>query len=111
MTVFGKRIDIPGGNRRSQRERVVLAGSAVTLVGSSSIVVKDLCSTGAKLCGRNLPADGGAVLIKVGDLDVLASVAWRKGDECGITFSPSLDHASVEHLKKEGQLGRILGII
>jgi hypothetical protein len=111
MRVFGKRIDVPGGNRRANRERVVLAAAAVTLQGSQPVVVEDVGSTGAKLRGRGLPATGQEMIIKIGNMDVLASVAWSKRDECGITFDAPLDPASVTQLKAEGQLGRVMGIV
>lgn len=111
MRVFGKRIDGLGGNRRAKRERVLLAAAAVTLQGSHSVVVEDIGSTGAKLRGRGLPTTGQAMTIKVGNMDVFASVAWSKRDECGITFEPPLNPASVTQLKAEGQLGRVMGIV
>jgi hypothetical protein len=51
------------------------------------------------------------MIIKIGNMDVLASVAWSKRDECGITFDAPLDPASVTQLKAEGQLGRVMGIV
>ena len=85
--------------------------AAVTLDGSRPTIVEDVCSTGAKLHGRNLPAEGEALIIRVGDVELLASVAWRKRDDCGITFEQPLDPAGVRQLKNEGQLGRVYGIV
>jgi hypothetical protein len=83
----------------------VLAGAAVTLSGSRSIVVDDVCSTGARLQGRGLPADGEQLLVKVGATDTMASVAWSGREECGITFDPPLDATGVQRLRDEGSLG------
>jgi hypothetical protein len=108
---FGKRVDVPGGRRRVERERVVLAAAAVTLDKTRSVVVEDVCSSGARLRGRDLPASGQELLVKVGPVDVLASVAWSERDECGITFDPPLQASGVKQLKDEGRLGRVLGVL
>jgi hypothetical protein len=108
---FGKRVDVPGGRRRIQREPVVLAAGAVMLDRSRSVVVEDVCSSGARLRGRDLPEQGQQLLLKVGPVDFLASVAWVRTEECGITFTPPLEPTGVIQLKEEGKLGRVLGII
>jgi len=108
---FGRRVDVPGGRRRIERERVVLAAAAVMLDRSRSVVVEDVCSSGARLRGRDLPEDGQELLVKVGSIDVMASVAWSGQDVCGITFDPPLQPAGVKQLKDEGRLGRVLGIL
>jgi len=110
MPVFGKRVDGPGGRRRACRERVVLAGAALTLEKARSVVVEDLCSSGAKLRGRDLPKDGDELLVKVGLVEILAHVAWSARDECGIRFEQALDPGCVEQFKNEGRLGHVMGI-
>lgn len=111
MPSFGKRVDVPGGKRRTLRERVVLVGSAVTMEGSRSIVVDDVCSTGARLRGRDLPRSGSEMIVKLGDTEFLAQVAWNKDQQCGITFDSPLDHHGVQQLKEAGGLGRVLGFV
>ena len=108
---FGKRVDVPGGRRRNQRERVVLAEAAVTLDRICSVVVEDVCSSGARLRGRDLPSDGHELVVKVGPVDVMASVVWSRHEECGFTFDHPLEPAGVKQLKEEGRLGRVLGIL
>ena len=83
----------------------------MTLDRSRSVVVEDLSPTGARLRGKDLPQDGDELLIKVGLLTVLASVAWSSRDECGITFEHPLDPCCLDQFKHEGEFGRIVGII
>lgn len=110
MMAFGKRMDLPGGRRRARREPVVLAAAAVTLDHSQSVTIEDVCSTGARLRGRGLPPDGHEMLVSVGPIKVMASVAWSANDSCGISFENVLDAAAVERIKSEGRLARILGV-
>jgi PilZ domain len=83
---FGKRIDGPPGRRRAARRPVAIVGSAVTLDGSKSVIVEDLCPTGAKLIGRHLPEPGTEVLLRTSELAVLGQVAWARHDERGVVF-------------------------
>lgn len=111
MPSFGKRVDVPGGRRRTARQRVVLVGSAMLMEGSRSIVVDDVCSTGARLRGRDLPATGADMIVRIGGLDILATVAWREEQQCGITFEAPLDHNGVQQLKEAGSIGHVLGVV
>jgi hypothetical protein len=106
---FGRKVDVPGGRRRFPREPVLLVGAAVTLDRCHSVTLDDVCSTGARLSGRDLPGDGRDVLIRVGELELMASVAWSKRNACGITFENGLESSAVERLKHEGALTRVLG--
>jgi hypothetical protein len=111
MPAFGKRDDILGGRRRTVRQRFVLLGSAMLMEGSRSIVVDDICSTGARLRGRDLPPIGSEMILRVGGLDILGTVAWHDKDQCGITFDGPLDPNGVQQLKEAGALGGVLGIV
>lgn len=86
MSGFGKRIDGPTGRRRTARRAVSLLGSAVTLHGSRSVIVEDLCPKGARLVGRDLPEPGEEMLLRTSELAVLGQVAWARNDERGIIF-------------------------
>ena len=86
MLSFGKRIDGPTGRRRAARRQIGALGSAVTLHGSKSVLVEDICPDGAKLVGRSLPAAGEEMLLRTNELAILARVAWAKDDERGIVF-------------------------
>lgn len=110
MPEFGKRVDGPGGRRRAVRERVLLAVSAITLENTQSVVIEDICASGAKLSGRNLPPIGADMLVRAGEIEVMAAVAWHERDWCGITFDAPLDTEAVELLKQEGRLASLIGI-
>jgi hypothetical protein len=86
MSGFGKRIDVPGGRRRAKREEVRILGSAISLDGSKSVIVEDLCPSGAKIVGRGLPQPGHDVVIRAGSLDAFGHVAWADQDNRGIIF-------------------------
>jgi hypothetical protein len=86
MSSFGKRVDGPGGRRRATRRQVTLLGSAITLQGSNSVIVEDLCPDGAKLIGRGLPEPGKEILLRTSKLRILGKITWAKKDERGVTF-------------------------
>lgn len=86
MSSFGKRADGPGGRRSAVRREVAIIGSAMTLSGSRSVFVEDLCATGAKLVGHDLPPPGEELLLRTDDLAALGRVAWASSDHCGIEF-------------------------
>lgn len=93
MSCFGKRLDGPGGRRKSVRQSACAVGSAVTLDGARSIVVEDICSEGAKIRGRRLPTIGKPILLWVDDLDVLGTIVWSRFEERGIAFDEAPDTA------------------
>ncbi len=110
MPGFGKRVDGLGGRRRSVRDEVLLGAAAITIENCRSVIVEDVCPSGAKLRGRNLPGIGASMLIKTGTMDVLASVAWVEQDSCGVTFEFILGDDDVTLLKKEGHWANLMGI-
>jgi hypothetical protein len=110
MRTFGKRIDGPTGRRKSLREEVVLAGSALTLEQSRPVVVTDVSAKGAKLIGRQLPAKGTHVLLTFGNVELFASVVWCSRDECGIAFEEALTSEQSDELKREGRWAKVMGL-
>lgn len=110
MPVFGRRVDGPEGKRRSERERVVLAAAAQAIHGSRSVVIADISTRGAKLQGRDLPPCGRQILLGVGTVELLVTIAWRDLDECGVRFDPPLNTALVRKLKQEGSWAKVMGI-
>ena len=110
MPEFGRRIDGPGGRRKNARSAVVLAASAVTLGGSRSVILEELCSTGAKLRGGGFTRTGQQLVVRVGSLELLASVIWDHQDQCGIAFDAPLGMDAIEVVKNEGRLANVMGI-
>jgi len=87
MAGFGKRIDGPGGRRRIKRKPVSIHGSAVAMDRSMCVLIEDLCLSGARVRGRELPAEGSELLLRSGNRAILGRVAWERGDRRGIIFS------------------------
>jgi hypothetical protein len=95
--------------RASEREPVVLAGSAFGLGRSRSIIVSDLSADGARLDGRDMPAPGDDVLVVVGPFDGLATVVWRTDDKCGVEFDEILADAMLDRMKAEAKWMSVAG--
>ena len=110
MPGFGKRVDVPGGRRRSVRQAVVLAASALGFSRSVSVLVPDLSEVGAKLQGRGLPTAGERLLISFGQTDLFATVAWSSRDECGILFDRQLDVGGLAQVQREADWGSVMGL-
>jgi len=87
MAGFGKRIDGPGGRRRIKRKPVSIHGSAVAMDRSMCVLIEDLCLSGARVRGRELPSEGSELLLRSGNRAILGRVAWERGDRRGIIFS------------------------
>lgn len=108
MSSFGKRIDGPAGRRRISRRQVGVLGSAVTINGAKSVIVEDICPTGARLVGRNLPDAGDEILLRTSNLAVLGRIAWAKQDERGIIFdesgAPSAGECLALQMRASGRL-------
>src|SRR5437764_2346628 len=95
--------------RSSEREDVVLAGSAFGLGRSRSIIVSDLSSEGARLDARDMPAPGDDVLVVVGPFDGLATVVWRTDDRCGVSFDEPLPGKTLDRMKSEAKWMAVAG--
>lgn len=104
-------IDRLTDRRAIQRHPVVLAASAEVIDGSSSLVIANLSSQGARLKGPNPPTAEREVLITTGTFAVFAIVAWSEQDECGLRFVPPLDHHLLTEFEQEGKWGTVMGTI
>ena len=101
MTSFGKRIDGVGGRRVAEREPVSLPAWISTISASWTADVVDVSQTGAKLSGHEMPPPGTDLLVRVGPVDVLATVVWQSDDVCGVTFDRSVSEADLAQLRRE----------
>jgi hypothetical protein len=107
---FGKRIDGPSGRRLKNREEVVLAASAQSLGSSRPVVVSDVSTGGAKLRGHRLDALDKDILIRVGDVDLFATIAWADRDECGVRWDEPPTADLLRRIKRDGQWASVMGI-
>ena len=95
--------------RRSVREPVMLAGSALAVTRSRSVMIADLSAGGARLGGRDLPGPGDDMLLVVGSLDRMGTVVWRSGDQCGVRVDEPLDGESIAQIKREAAWDQVTG--
>ena len=95
--------------RRSVREPVMLAGSAMSVTRSRSVMIADLSATGALLGGRDLPAPGDDLLMVVGSQDRMGTVMWRQGDKCGVRLDEPLAHEQIALMEREAAWAAVTG--
>jgi len=98
---FGKKKVMGSCRRRIPRERVMLAGSAMSITRSRSVMIADLSAEGARIGGRDLPEPGSEVLLVVGPVDRMGKVMWRKGDRCGVRVDHALAPEAIVKMKQE----------
>jgi hypothetical protein len=95
--------------RRSVREAVMLAGSAMSVTRSRSVIISDLSATGARLGGRDLPGPGDDLLMVVGSQDRMGTVMWRHGDKCGVRLDEPLAHEQIILMEREAAWESVTG--
>lgn len=100
---FGKRIDKPGGARRSVRENLISRTLLMTMTDSHVVDLLDLSKSGAKLGGSDLPAQGQEVLMLIGRLEAFGTVIWREQEHCGIQFDVALSETALSTLKSDSR--------
>lgn len=108
MRTFGRRVDGPGGRRQAARQKVNLAGTAMSLDGSNSVALENISSSGAKLLGRCLPKTGKEILIRTDDFCFFGCVAWANDHSYGIAFADDL-HAEAPRWGRFMHIGRTNG--
>ena len=87
----------------------MLAGSALAVTRSRSVVISDLSLEGAGLGGRDLPPPGDDLLMVVGSVDEMARVVWRTGDKCGISFDQPIEERIIAQMKREAGWASVTG--
>jgi hypothetical protein len=100
---------IRSDTRRSIRQGVALAASALALDRSRSVIVSDLTPEGALLDGRDLPMPNEDLLVVVGSLETFAKVIWRTGEKAGILFDEVIPEEKLAKMKKEAEWMTVAG--
>ena len=95
--------------RRHPREAVTLAGSAMSVTRSRSVMIADVSALGARIGGRDLPAPGDDILVVVGSQDRMGTVKWRSGDKCGVRLDEPLGHDHISKMKREAHWAAVTG--
>jgi hypothetical protein len=98
---FGKRIDKPGGLRRTPREEIMIRAVIMTMTDRVGVDLLDLSTRGAKLRGSGLPAPGQEVMVLLGRLEAFGSVVWRDDDQCGVHFDVALNDQALSVIESE----------
>ena len=95
--------------RRFPRETVMLAGSAMSVTRSRSVMISDVSARGARLGGRDLPAPGDELLMVVGSQDRMGTVKWRSGDACGVCVDEPIAAEHIVQMKQEAGWAAVTG--
>jgi len=103
MLRFGRRVDAPEGCRKAQREPALLAAALLTLERSHAVEIIEVSAAGARIRGCGPVSLEQDLWLKVGTIDVLATVAWIADDLCGVTFERTLDDEEQAHLRHEAR--------
>ena len=97
--------------RAAPRVRVALPAAADTAGGRKDVKLANLSRTGAMLEGPELPSVGFNVVLKSGNVDVFATVVWKMGDRCGITFDRPVREEEVQRLRLAGEWSARTGVL
>ena len=97
--------------RAAPRVRVALPAAADTVAGRKAVKLANLSRTGAMLEGPELPSVGHNVVLKSGNVDVFATVVWKMGERCGITFDRPVREEEVQRLRLAGEWSARTGVL
>jgi hypothetical protein len=82
--------DMNGGggaeHRVAQRTNLMLAATVESGGRLNAVRIRNLSETGALIEGSGLPTAGTSVILKRGDLQVAATIAWAGGERRGVRF-------------------------
>jgi hypothetical protein len=98
--MFGKRIT-GTGRRRQYRREALHAASVGRGPTTARVVARDVCSSGARLYGVNLPAPGTRVAVAIGAVDAIGHVRWSDGSSCGIAFIEPIEARQVQAIARK----------
>jgi len=110
MTGFGKRLDVPGGQRKAGRSQVRLSASLQALNCSRPVTLLDVSHTGAKMGMPEPMYRGQEVWLKIGDTQLFGTVRWVRGRNCGIAFDAPLTDRELALLQSRGRPVAMAGV-
>jgi PilZ domain len=87
------------GNRGMARLRAGLQAGIVTPDRTTRCVVEDVSRQGCRLQLPEPPRVGATILVRIAEFEILGTIAWVKGQTCGITFARALDMEAVERFR------------
>jgi hypothetical protein len=107
---FGKRLDVPGGQRKSGRSPVRLSASLQALNCSRPVTLLDVSKTGAKMAMPESMYRGQEVWLKVADTQIFGTVRWVRGQNCGIAFDAPLTDRQLTQFQNSGRTMKVAGV-
>lgn len=110
MAGFGKRLDVPGGQRKAGRSPVRLSASLQALNCSRPVTLLDVSHTGAKMGMPEPMYRGQEVWLKVAEMQIFGTVRWVRGRNCGIAFDAPLSDKELAHFQNRGRPVAVGGV-
>jgi hypothetical protein len=71
-----------------------------TVTNSLAVELTEISCTGAQLRGQFLPREKAELLISIGGLKAFGTVAWSRGDECGISFDFAISEEDLRDVQQ-----------
>ena len=89
------------GRRAKPRARVALTATIECLSGQRRVLLRDVSETGALIEGTDLPGLGTDLIVRCGDIDVLATVVRVERNKCGLAFDEPANNQQIVRLRME----------
>ena len=89
------------GRRAKPRARVALTATVEALSGQRRVVLREVSEIGALVEGEDLPGLGSDVIIRCGDIDVMATVVRVEKGKCALAFDEPANSQQIVRLRME----------
>ncbi|MBK9432699.1 PilZ domain-containing protein [Sphingorhabdus sp.] len=87
------------GNRSMARLATDIDAGLVLPDRRVSCIVENISRTGCRLQVTDPPRVGATALVRVERIEALGTVAWVRGERCGVKFQSSLSVGEVERIR------------
>lgn len=81
--------------RQEQRFRVLLNADLLSTTDEQPVKVRDISQSGAMLEGQRPISRCNDVILRRGDIEFFAQIAWTSGNQCGLEFDQALSEAEM----------------
>lgn len=92
----GAAVQDPRERRTSVRVRVLLNARLVTTTDELPVKIRDISTGGVMLEGMRPLPKGRDVVLRRGETELFANVAWTDGNMCGLQFDDALSPAELQ---------------
>jgi hypothetical protein len=93
-----------GGRRKAPRSPAPILATLSTITNDYRVELINLSSTGARLSGRALPAEGEEVIFKADRVQSFGLVVWSYDGQCGVGFDDAISAAEMERLRHDANI-------